>query len=446
MKNLYIFLLLIAGVFGFGQTTTAGFCHSDEVLQNLKNTDPSLQERMDRMDEDIRNFGINYLNNPSSRPAQTSFTIPVIVYVVHNNQPLGTGSNIRDEQVQAQLVALNTYFVGSGLNFCLATKAGSQTLLQAGVNNATATSTTAGIVHVNNTPIATHLTTASSQQDLISGTSGFSLTKEKFLRIWVVDSIDGSSTSGIQGYSYLPNTSSILDGIVMNYRVFGNIANTTCSCSLTANYLQGKILAHEVGHYLGLRHTFEGGCHDTSGFNNQILGDSVVDTPPVQQANLGCPTTVDSCISDNLPDDISNYMDYTYDACKNHFTTGQIERMLFQLLNYRSGLYDTDNLIFTGVCGSANLISSNFTGSLSNTDNSYIYNICSGSTMYFKPITASTSYPAGSVITYLWDFGNGLTSTLENPSTVYSQSANTFFNVTLTVTYNGNSSISTKNI
>jgi Pregnancy-associated plasma protein-A/Secretion system C-terminal sorting domain len=448
MKNLYIFLLLLVGLAGFGQTATAtGFCHSDEVLQNLKNSDPSLQQRMNRMDEDIRNYGNNYKASPANRPAQTSFTIPVIVYVVHNNQPLGTGSNIRDEQVQAQLAALNTYFVGSGLNFCLATKAGNQTLLQAGGNNSTATSDTAGIVHVNNSTIATHLTTSNSQQALISGTSGNNtLSKDKFLRIWIVDSIDGSTTSGIQGYSYLPGTSSILDGIVMNYRVFGNIANTTCNCLLTANYQQGKILAHEVGHYLGLRHTFDGGCHDISGFNSQIFGDRVIDTPPIQQANLGCPSNVDSCLSDNLPDDISNYMDYTYDACKNHFTTGQQERMLFQLLNYRSGLYDTDNLIFTGVCGSANLISSNFTGSLSNTDNRYIYNICSGSTMYFKPITASTSYPAGAVITYLWDFGNGFTSTLENPSTVYNQSSIIFLNVTLIVTLNGNSSTSTINI
>ena len=100
MNNLYIFLLLLVGLVGFGQTTTAGFCHSDEVLQTLKNSDPSLQERMNRMDEEIRNYGNNYKAFPANRPAQTSFTIPVIVYVVHNNQPLGTGSNIRDEQVQ----------------------------------------------------------------------------------------------------------------------------------------------------------------------------------------------------------------------------------------------------------------------------------------------------------------------------------------------------------
>jgi Pregnancy-associated plasma protein-A/Secretion system C-terminal sorting domain len=449
MKNLYIYLLLIAGLVGFGQTPVVKApCYTDEAYKDLLTKDPSLKERTDRMNESIRSFGTNYQNNSASRSTQTSFTIPVIVYVVHSNQPLGTGSNISDAQVQSQLTALNNYYTGTGFNFCLATKAGSQTLLQAGVNNTTATSITPGIVHVNNTAIANNETNVASQQALLGGTSTVysTLNQNSYLRIWIVESINGDTTSGIQGYSFLPNTSPNFDGIVMNYRVFGNSSSSTCNCILTANYQQGKILAHEVGHYLGLYHTFEGGCHDTIGINSQIKGDLVVDTPPVDLQNTGCPNNVDSCTSDSLLDDVSNYMDYTYDACKNHFTTGQNDRMLFHLLNFRSSLYNTDNLIFTGVCGSANLVSSNFTGSLDNIGNSYIYNICSGSTMYFKPITASTSYPAGSVITYLWDFGNGLTSTLENATTIYNLSSNTFYNVSLVVTFNGNSSTSNKNI
>jgi len=232
----------------------------------------------------------------------------------------------------------------------------------------------------------------------------------------------------------------------MNYRVFGDMSNSNCNCNLTPNAQQGKTLAHEVGHYLGLRHTFEGGCHDTSGINNQILGDKVVDTPP-SQGNFGCPTNIDSCIeaTNNQADDISNYMDYTYDTCKNHFTTGQKDRMIFHLINYRTNLYDVDNLIYTGTCNSQNLTSSDFTASLSNTGNDYIYNICAGNTLYFKPTVPSSNYPVGSV-SYLWDFGNGNTSTLENSSFTYSTSSTDFYKVKLTVTRNSIVNETEKNI
>ncbi len=451
MKNLFILtILLCVSIFTYAQKQPAiKPCYTDEVYQELVKKDPSLNDRMNKMNEEIRNFAKNYKNSSTNKAAQTNFTIPVVVYVVHSGQTLGVGANISDAQVQTQLTAMNTYFSGSGLNFCLATQAGSQSLLQAAGNIPTATSTTPGIVHVNNSSIASHQTTPTSQQALTSGTSGYgSVTQNRFLRIWVVESINGIN-SGIAGYSNLPNTSYDLDGVVINYRYFGDNASSA-TYNLNPNYQQGKVLVHEVGHYLGLRHTFEGGCHDTSGLNGQTLGDQVADTPPVNAANFGCPTGVDSCIEavNNQPDDISNYMDYTYDACKNHFTLGQRNRMLYHLINYRSGLYDVDNLIFTGVCGSSNLVSSSFTGSLSNTGNSYIYNICAGSTstMYFKPITPSSSYPAGSVVTYLWDFGNGITSTLENTSFNYTTSSNTFYTVTLEVTYNGNLSTSIKNI
>ncbi|MDI9309897.1 MAG: M43 family zinc metalloprotease [Limnohabitans sp.] len=439
MKKIILLFALISYVtYGQNKPLTK-FCHSDVVFQELVKKDPSLSIRMKEMNERIRQFAEK--NKTTNKAVQTNFTIPVIVYVVHDNQPLGVNSNISDAQVQSQLTVLNTYFSGSGMNFCLATKAGGQTLLEAAGNLPTASSTTPGIIHVNNASIANHTTTSFQEQMLVNGTSTI-LSKDKFFKIWVVKSINGNN-SNIGGYSYFPNASTYLDGVVMDYRYFGE--NSSSSYNLTTNYQQGKVLVHEVGHYLGLKHTFEGGCHDNSGINGQILGDCVADTPPVYQANFGCPSSIDSCPGDGMVDDISNYMDYTYDACKNHFTNGQKDRMLFHLINYRNSLYDVDNLIFTGVCGSNNMVSSNFTGSLSNTDNNYIYNICAGSTMYFKPVISSSSYPPGSV-TYAWDFGNSTTSTSENASTVYNVSSTNFYTVTLTVTFNGTSSVTTKKI
>jgi len=89
----------------------------------------------------------------------------------------------------------------------------------------------------------------------------------------------------------------------------------------------GRTLTHEAGHWVGLFHTFEGGCSEP--------GDSVADTPPEAEAVYGCPATSDSCTGDNLPDDFHNFMDYTDDDCMTHFTPGQGTRALDQLATYR---------------------------------------------------------------------------------------------------------------
>jgi len=85
------------------------------------------------------------------------------------------------------------------------------------------------------------------------------------------------------------------------------------------HYNLGRTLTHEVGHWLGLFHTFEGGCDDG-------VGDNIADTPPQASGSEGCPVGRDSCPGDG-PDLINNFMDYSYDACMTSFTKGQITRM-----------------------------------------------------------------------------------------------------------------------
>ncbi|OAQ67809.1 metalloprotease 1 [Pochonia chlamydosporia 170] len=83
----------------------------------------------------------------------------------------------------------------------------------------------------------------------------------------------------------------------------------------------GYVVVHEVGHWFGLLHTFQGGC---------IEGDFVDDTPAQDRPNFGCPKQVpDTCVGDDFPglDPIHNYMDYSDDVCMNSFTVGQINRM-----------------------------------------------------------------------------------------------------------------------
>ncbi|MFN5171780.1 MAG: M43 family zinc metalloprotease, partial [Bacteroidota bacterium] len=229
-------------------------CGSDQYHQHLKQSDPQIS---------MAEAEINALLKENTLESRAAiYTIPVVFHVIHTNGP----ENISREQILDQLRVLNNDF--NLLN-------GNRTKLRAAFSGLAADcqikfelakidpngNCTEGINRVYSSAGVQMSMSTEKVKSLINWNY------KKYLNIWVVSSISGGVDGGeVLGYAVFPwATNATRDGIVMKSDRVGTIGTAVASDS-------GRTLTHEVGHWLGLYHTFQDGCDG---------GDQIDDTPPV---------------------------------------------------------------------------------------------------------------------------------------------------------------------
>lgn len=248
-------------------------------------------------------------------------TLPVVVHIVHRGEPVGVGANVSDARVHSQIRVLNEDFrrEPGTPGFNTHPDGGDARIEFVLASVAPDGSPTDGIVRIDGSAVEKPQPPG-SLFDLYASYGYWD--PERYINVWTLP-LDESTRDVFLGMATgpetdLPGAERLLrgepwqaEGILVNSFHFG-VSDDGSEHDL------GRTLTHEMGHYLGLLHTWGGGECDE--------GDHVSDTPPVIGPVGGCPpSSVTGC--DGSPVMVENYMNYTTDRCMSIFTHGQIARM-----------------------------------------------------------------------------------------------------------------------
>jgi hypothetical protein len=230
----------------------------------------------------------------SAPPASTTVTIPVHVHVINNGDGIENG-DVPDSQIADQIDVVNNAYAKSKMPFQFKLASTDRT------TNAAWYTVTPGAPEEGEMKSALR---KGGKGDLNLYTANIG--------------------QGLLGWATFPSdyeSAPSDDGVVI---LFSSLPGGS-----SAPYNLGHSATHEIGHWVGLFHTFQGGC--------TAQNDQVSDTPAERTAASGCPASRNTCTGKSFPgnDPIHNYMDYTDDDCMTEFTKGQVTRATDSFHSYR---------------------------------------------------------------------------------------------------------------
>lgn len=321
MKRLQLFIFLVlTSMMSLAQNYE---CAADEVHKQLLLEDKLYAQLVEKYNKEWSKFVKNKQSTKisASDSEEIIYEIPVVFHIIHTGQTIGKPEN-PSEQVLVDLIKeINQKFSATWPAYPSVSEGGVNIPIQFKLaQRDPECQPTNGIIRVDGSNLQGYLENGLVYNDDLELKSLSRWPNTEYMNVWIVTNIVGSSASGgnIGGYSTLPGSSSIKDGIVLKCNQLG-------------------ALTHEVGHFLGLRHTFQGSTETECPVNDDctVDGDMVCDTDP-HLLLPGCPTSVNNCTGNSLVPVVHNIMNYG--SCRNRFSIGQKERMLYMLLNERNSL------------------------------------------------------------------------------------------------------------
>jgi Pregnancy-associated plasma protein-A/Secretion system C-terminal sorting domain len=323
-KHLLFLLLLTLSIFSFGQSK----CSFDEKMKWMMESNPENARDMILTEQKIQQYIKEHSQAVTNKSSLISYTIPVVVHVMHTGGAVGSIYNPSDASILGAINYLNQIYAGTYAGMEQPVEGGgivNMELQFALAQRTLSCGNTNGIDRVDASSIPNY--TANGV-----GTGGCTdLELKNFARwntadyynIWVVNKIDGADGTVGQftaGYAYFAGAPASLDGTVM----------------LATQMLSGQgTLPHEIGHAFNLYHTFQGSNLNTQCPANTTCttdGDAVCDTDPITNNvnasgiySFVCRTGTNTCTSSAYTVNTEhNFMSYT--NCFTLFTNGQKAR------------------------------------------------------------------------------------------------------------------------